>query len=135
MSVNAQGGSTVTVDLAEAAAEYAKYSGWPELKESIMGNKVRAAYLLAPMAMDLADAGVPVRIVALGHRSGAVIMVKKDAPIKSAKDLRGKRVAIPSRFAVDHLFLRKMLAADGMSPKDVQMIEMPPPDMPAALYA
>src|SRR5262249_12511299 len=50
-------------------------------------------------------------------------------------DLKGKRIAIPSRFAVDFLFLRKMLSREGMSPKDVQIVEMPPPDMPAALYA
>lgn len=37
-----------------------------------MSRKVKPAYLLAPMAMDLADNGVPVKIVALGHRSGAV---------------------------------------------------------------
>jgi NitT/TauT family transport system substrate-binding protein len=135
MSRDPKGGTTVTVDLAEAVAEYAKYSGWPELKESIMGNRVKAAYLLAPMAMDLADSGVPVKIVALGHRSGAVIMVGKDAPVKSMKDLKGQRVAIPSRFAVDHLFVRRMLKDEGMTPKDIQMVEMAPPDMPAALYA
>jgi NitT/TauT family transport system substrate-binding protein len=36
---------------------------------------------------------------------------------------------------VDFLFLRKMLAQENMSPSDVQIVEMPPPDMPAALYA
>lgn len=135
MKRDPKGGTVVTVDLAEAAAEYAKYSGWPELKESIMGRKIQAAYLLAPMAMDLADSGVPVKIVALGHRSGAVIMVKKDDAAKSMKDLRGKRVAIPSRFAVDNLFVRRMLKEEGMTVKDVQLVEMAPPDMPSALYA
>jgi NitT/TauT family transport system substrate-binding protein len=28
-----------------------------------------------------------------------------------------------------------MLAREGMTPKDIQIVEMPPPDMPAALYA
>jgi NitT/TauT family transport system substrate-binding protein len=28
-----------------------------------------------------------------------------------------------------------MLAREGMTPKDVEIVEMPPPDMPAALYA
>ena len=135
MKRDPKGGTTVTVDIAEAAAEYAKYSGWPELKESLIGAKLKAAYLLAPMAMELADSGVPVKVVALGHRSGAVIMVRKDAPIKSMQDLRGKRIAIPSRFAVDHLFVRRMLRDEGMSPKDVQLVEMAPPDMPSALYA
>ncbi|HEU4843156.1 MAG TPA: ABC transporter substrate-binding protein, partial [Burkholderiaceae bacterium] len=115
--------------------EYAKYSGWAEIKESLMTGRIQAAYMLAPLVMDLADHRIPLKIVSLGHRSGAVIMVRTDSANKTFKDLRGKRIAIPSRFAVDFLFLRKMLAREGMSPKDIQIIEMPPPDMPAALYA
>jgi len=115
--------------------EYSKYSGWPEIKESLMTGRIQAAYMLAPLVMDLADRKIPLKIVSLGHRSGAVIMVRTDSPYKRFADLKGKRIAIPSRFAVDFLFLRKMLARENMTPKDVQIIEMAPPDMPAALYA
>jgi len=115
--------------------EYSKYNGWPEIKESLMTGRIQAAYMLAPLVMDLADRKIPVKIVSLGHRSGAVIMVRTDSPYQHFKQLAGKRVAIPSRFAVDFLFLRKMLAREGMTPKDIEIVEMPPPDMPAALYA
>ena len=117
------------------AFQYSKYNGWPELKESLIANRIQAAYMLAPLVMDLAESKIPVKIVSLGHRSGAVIMVRTDSPYKSFRQLAGKRIAIPSRFAVDFLFLRKMLAREGMTAKDIQIIEMPPPDMPAALYA
>ena len=115
--------------------EYSKYNGWPEIKESLMTGRIQAAYMLAPLVMDLADKKIPVKIVSLGHRSGAVIMVRTDSPYKTFKELTGKRIAIPSRFAVDFLFLRKMLKQEGMTPKDIEIVEMPPPDMPAALYA
>jgi NitT/TauT family transport system substrate-binding protein len=115
--------------------EYQKFSGWPEIKESLMTGRIQAAYMLAPLVMDLADKKVPVKIVSLGHRSGAVIMVRTDSAVQRFAQLKGKRVAIPSRFAVDYLFLRKMLAREGMTPADLQIVEMPPPDMPAALYA
>ena len=126
---NARTGTT------QQAFEYSKYSGWPEIKESLMTGRIQAAYMLAPLVMDLTDKRIPLKIVSLGHRSGAVIMVRTDSANRSFKDLKGKRIAIPSRFAVDFLFLRKMLAREGMTPKDVKVIEMPPPDMPAALYA
>ena len=116
------------------AFEYSKYSGWPELKESLMSGDLQAAYMLAPLVMDLADKRIPVKIVSIGHRSGAVIMVRTDSPYQHFRDLAGKRIAIPSRFAVDFLFLRKMLAQEGMTPKDVEIVEMAPADMPAALY-
>ncbi len=117
------------------AYEYSKYSGWPEIKESLMAGRIQAAYMLAPLVMDLADKKIPMKIVSLGHRSGAVIMVRTESPYQHFRELTGKRIAIPSRFAVDFLFLRKMLAQEGMTPKDIQIVEMPPPDMPAALYA
>ena len=113
---------------------YSKYNGWPEVKESLMSGRLQAAFMLAPLVMDLADKKIPIKIVSLGHRSGAVIMVRTDSPYHRFRDLARKRIAIPSRFAVDFLFLRKMLAAENMSPKDVEVVEMAPADMPAALY-
>ncbi len=114
---------------------YSKFNGWPEIKESLMTGRIQAAYMLAPLVMDLAAKKVPIKIVSLGHRSGAVIMVRTDSSYRKFKDLTGKRVAIPSRFAVDFLFLRRMLKQEGMSHQELELVEMPPPDMPAALYA
>lgn len=127
-SLQASGGKGVSFT-------YSKYSGWPEIKESLMAGRIQAAYMLAPLVMDLADKKIPVKIVSLGHRSGAVIMVRTDSPYQAFRQLAGKRIAIPSRFAVDFLFLRKMLLREGMTPADIEIVEMPPPDMPAALYA
>ncbi len=115
--------------------QFSKFNGWPEIKESLMTGRIQAGYMLAPLVMDLADRGIPVKIVSLGHRSGAVIMVKTDSPYQQFRQLAGKRIAIPSRFAVDFLFLRKMLARESMTPADIEIVEMAPPDMPAALYA
>src|ERR1700741_4707628 len=100
-----------------------------------MAGRIQAAYMLAPLVMHLADRKIPVKIVSLGHRSGAVIMVRTDSPYQHFRQLTGKRVAIPSRFAVDFLFLRRMLAQEEMRVEEIEIVEMPPPDMPAALYA
>ena len=127
--------STALGGESQAPFEYGKYNGWPEIKESLMAGRIQAAYMLAPLVMDLADRKIPVKIVSLGHRSGAVIMVRTDSPYRRFRELTGKRIAVPSRFAVDYLFLRKMLAQEGMAMKDIQLVEMAPPDMPAALYA
>src|ERR1051325_2602825 len=83
--------------------EYSKYNGWPEIKESLMAGRIQAAYMLAPLVMDLADRGIPIKIVSVGHRSGAVIMVRNASPYQNFRQLAGRRVAVPSRFAVDYL--------------------------------
>src|SRR6185503_19737450 len=100
-----------------------------------MTGRIQAGYMLAPLVMDLADKRIPVKIVSLGHRSGAVIMVRTESPYQHFRQLAGKRIAIPSRFAVDFLFLRRMLAQENMRVEQIEIIGMPPPDMPAALYA
>jgi NitT/TauT family transport system substrate-binding protein len=94
---------------------YQKFSGWPEVKESLMSGDLQAAYMLAPLVMDLADKKVPVKIVSIGHRSGAVIMVRTDSAYHDFRSLTGKRVAIHSRLAVELLFMRKMHNEDGMT--------------------
>ncbi|GGX89851.1 nitrate ABC transporter substrate-binding protein [Massilia dura] len=131
----ARSNANARLGLGPAPFAYHKFSGWPEIKESLMTGRIQAAYMLAPLVMDLVDSRIPMKIVSLGHRSGAVIMVRTDSAFRNFRDLRGKSVAVPSRFAVDYLFLRKMLARENMVLKDIQVIEMAPPDMPAALYA
>jgi NitT/TauT family transport system substrate-binding protein len=116
-------------------AQFVRYNGWPELKEAFIAGQVKAAMMLAPMAMDLADKGIPARIVALGHRSGAVIMVRQGSAYHTFADLKGKRIAIPSRFAVDHIFVRRLMKEHGLQTGDVTLVEIAPPDMPAALLA
>jgi NitT/TauT family transport system substrate-binding protein len=58
-----------------------------------------------------------------------------DSKARNLGDLRGKRIAIPSRFAVDNIFVHRLMKKYGMTDADVTLMEMAPPDMPAALYA
>ncbi len=112
-----------------------RFNAFPEIKESLISGYLPATFMLAPMAMALREQGVPLKIVYLGHRDGTALMVQKGSSIWSVRDLKGKRVAVPNRFSNQYLLLLKALAAEGMSLKDVEMVEMPPPDMPASLYS
>jgi NitT/TauT family transport system substrate-binding protein len=112
-----------------------RFSGWPELKEAFLSRHTDATFILAPMAMKLREEGVPLKIVYLGHRDGSAVMVQKDSAIYSTKDLRGKRVAVPNRFSNQRLLIFRALRDAGMTIDDITLVEMPPPDMPAALYA
>jgi len=91
--------------------------------------------MVAPMAIALRAQGVPIKIVYLGHRYGSAVVVQKDGPIHSVKDLRGRIIAIPSRFSDERLIVFKALKQNGMTGSDVKMIEMAPPDVAGALAA
>jgi NitT/TauT family transport system substrate-binding protein len=119
----------------ESIFDPVRFNGWPELKEAYLSGYTPATFILAPMAMALREQGVPIKIVYLGHRDGSAVMVHKDSQIYRMEDLRGKRIAVPNRFSNQRLLIFRALKNAGMTPKDVDLVEMPPPDMPAALYA
>src|SRR3954447_15405949 len=47
--------------VARANFAYRRYSGWPEVKESLLSGQVNAASMLAPLVMDLVTKDVPVK--------------------------------------------------------------------------
>ena len=111
------------------------FQGFPEIKEALISNTMQAGFMVAPMAMALWSQGVPIKIVYLGHRYGSAFVVRKNGPIKTFPDLRGRVVAIPTRFSDERLIVFRALKKYGMSAKDIRMVEMPPPDVAGALAA
>ncbi len=112
-----------------------RFSGFAELKEMFLGRpeEMPATFILAPMAIALREQGVKIKIVHLGHRDGTAVVVHKDSNIFHPADLRGKTIAIPGRYANQKLILYRELKKVGLTFNDVTILEMPPPDMPAAL--
>ncbi len=89
--------------------------------------------MVAPMAIALRSQGVPIKIVYLGHRYGSAVVVRRDGPIHSVRDLVGKTIAIPSRFADETLIVVRALHQNGLPRSAVHMVEMAPPDVAGAL--
>jgi NitT/TauT family transport system substrate-binding protein len=96
---------------------------------------VQAAFIVAPMALALKAQGVPIKVVYLGHRYGSAVVVRKDGPIKTFADMRGKTIAIPSRFSDERLLLFRAMKIWGIHPSEIKMLEMAPPDVSGALAA
>jgi NitT/TauT family transport system substrate-binding protein len=111
------------------------FQGFPEIKEALLSNKMQAGFMVAPMAIALRAQGVPIKIVYLGHRYGSAVVVQKDGPVRTFEGLRGKTVAIPSRFSDERLILFRAMKKHGMKAGDIKMVEMAPPDVAGALAA
>jgi NitT/TauT family transport system substrate-binding protein len=111
------------------------FQGFPEIKEALISGRVQAAFIVAPMAIALVAQGVPIKVVYLGHRYGSAVVVRKDGPVSTVKDLRGRTVAIPSRFSDERLLLFRAMKIWGLKPGDLKMVEMAPPDVAGALAA
>lgn len=110
-----------------------KFTDWPTVKEALIAKEIGGAFILAPMAMQLAADGVPIKIVHLGHRDGTAIVVRVDSGIRDFADLRGKVIAIPSRYANQNILMHRMMKTWGMGFDSMELREVPPPEHPTAL--
>jgi NitT/TauT family transport system substrate-binding protein len=110
-----------------------KFTDWATVKEALIAKDIGGVFILAPMAMQLAADEIPIKVVYLGHRDGTGIVVGNDSGIRDFEDLRGKTVAIPSRYSNQNVLMHKMMRERGMSFDSIKLIEVPPPDHPASL--
>ncbi|MFJ5058664.1 ABC transporter substrate-binding protein [Streptomyces nigra] len=84
--------------------------------------------------------GVPVKAVANGIASTGepgedfgALMVKKGSPLKSPKELEGKKVAINTLKNINETAVRASVRSAGGDPDEVEFVELPFDQMPAAL--
>ncbi|MCE9573418.1 MAG: ABC transporter substrate-binding protein [Deltaproteobacteria bacterium] len=110
-----------------------RFPDFPTVAEALKARKIDATFILAPLAMSLVEQGVPIKIVYLGHRDGSTVIVAKDSPAKSIRDLAGKKFARPSKYSNQYLVITKLMEDAGMRPDEINFVDMPPPEMPSAL--
>jgi NitT/TauT family transport system substrate-binding protein len=111
--------------------ELVKFGSWPELLDALNSGHVDGASVLIELAMKARSQGIGLKAVALGHRDGNAVIVAND--INSVADLKGKKFAIPHRLSSHNILLNEMLTTNGMTIKDVEVVELPPAEMPSAL--
>lgn len=111
--------------------ELVKFGSWPELIDALNTGKIDGASMLIQLAIKSKEQGIDLKAVALGHRDGNVIVVSPE--INKVEDLKGKSFAIPNRFSTHNVLLYQMLKNNGVKYDEVDVIELPPAEMPAAL--
>ncbi|MGA2600969.1 MAG: ABC transporter substrate-binding protein, partial [Bryobacteraceae bacterium] len=111
------------------------FQGFPEIKEALISDRMQAAFIVAPLAIALRAQGVPIKVVYLGHRYGSAVVVRKNGPIKTFADMRGRTIAIPSRYSDERLLVFRAMKVWGIKPGEIKMVEMAPPDVAGALAA
>ncbi|MBN2984099.1 MULTISPECIES: ABC transporter substrate-binding protein [Cohnella] len=108
-----------------------KFGSWPELMDALNTGNIDGASVLVELAMLAKDQGIDLKAVALGHKDGNVVVASPD--IRSAADLKGKSFAIPHEYSTHNILLYQTLKKAGLTFEDVQVVELPPAEMPAAL--
>lgn len=115
----------------EYELEMVKFSSWPDLMDALNTGRIDGASVLVELAMKAKEKGIDIKALALGHKDGNVVISSED--INSAADLKGETFAIPHTYSSHNILLYEMLKKEGLSLDDVNIVEMAPPEMPAAL--
>lgn len=131
----------VTVDKLESGKETLQhltlqthpYRGWNPLAEDLRSGALDGAFILAPLAMELYHAGVPIRLILQGHKAGSTLIKSKRANIQTLQDFRGKALLIPHYLSAHHLLFDKLLRDSGLevgAGKDIIFDVVAPSDIP-----
>jgi len=121
--------------------EVVKTAGWAVVRDKTINKEYDAAHMLSPMpiaiSMGLGSTAVPFATVAIENNNGqAICLATKHKDKRDPKDWKGFKFASPFDFSMHNYLLRYYLAEHGLDPdKDVQIRNVPPPEMVANLRA
>ncbi len=70
--------------------------------------------------------GIPVHYVATIYRDfPSIVFAKASSGIKSAADLKGRKIGIPGRYGSSWIMLQALLGSANLTPNDVTIVEYP----------
>jgi chemotaxis signal transduction protein/ABC-type nitrate/sulfonate/bicarbonate transport system substrate-binding protein/DNA-binding response OmpR family regulator len=115
--------------------------GWNPVQQALESGEVDAAFVLAPIAMDLFGFGVPIKMVLLAHKNGSICVRKKTGSKMSLQEsFRNKCFYIPHAMSIHHMLSHMFLREIGLNPGvqgkskvDVSFEVVPPIKMPEML--
>ncbi|WP_019008058.1 ABC transporter substrate-binding protein [Deinococcus aquatilis] len=109
------------------------------LTEAFAAGQIDIAYVGPGPAINAAGRGMPIQFLSGASEAGAVLVARKDSPIKSYKDLSGKNVAVPSLGNTQDISLRHILNENALKSKTdggtVLITPIAPADIAAAFAA
>lgn len=91
---------------------------WNLVQDALEKGKVDAACILAPIAMDLFNYGVPIRLVLFAHRNGSIMVRNKAVEYRKPYQqfFKHKMFFIPHRMSIHNMLAFKYFSEMGLKP-------------------
>ncbi len=124
-----------TRDSGSVRFEALKFSSFAEMGEALRNGQIQAAFIIAPLSIVLHQQGADVRIVYIGNRHESTLVFRRGLDVKDFADLAGKSIAVPMRYSGHNISARQLAEKFGLKGKNLNIVEMNPPDMASALAA
>ena len=114
--------------------------GGAALIPSLISGDAQFAFVGVIPAITAVAKNVPIKIVTSSDDAAATeqkdwqtLVVPKGSPIKSIEDLPGKTIAVNALRGLAEVVISRSLEKHGVDYRDVKLLEVPFPEMPAAL--
>jgi len=108
-----------------------------DVMQAIIAGELDVGTTASEAAISGRASGAPIIVVAGFAKGGARLVARSDVPIKSVKDLKGKKVGVTRGGIQEVLMMAELqkagLTADSNPGKDVQLIYLPFADLNQAL--
>ncbi len=122
----------VTRDGSGIRFEAIKFASFAEMAEALRNDEIQAAFIIAPLSIVLRQQGLDAKIIYIGNRHESTLVVKKDLKADRLSDLIGKTLAVPMRYSGHNISIMDLMEKQGLV-KQINVVEMNPPDMASAL--
>ena len=111
-----------------------------EIVTAMVSGDLQFAFLGFVPMMAAVSKDLPLKVIASSDAGAekaedewTVIMVGKDSPIRAVEDLAGKTIAVNALKGVGEVAVKAALEKRGVDPGSIELLEVPFPEMPAAL--
>lgn len=111
-----------------------------EIVTAMVSGDLQFAFLGYVPASSARAQGLPLKLIAnadngaeTAKKEWTQLMVGKDSPIRDVKDLAGKSIAVNALKGVGEVVIKAALDKQGVDPNSIKLLEVPFPEMPAAL--
>jgi len=114
--------------------KYNLFLAGPPMIEALAGGRIDLVQTGDMPPVSGRAAGIDIKVIANSGFDPAhnAVLVAPNSSLKTPKDLKGKKVALPVGSSAHH-FLYLLLAKNGLKPGDVHLVNLPGPDLANAL--
>jgi NitT/TauT family transport system substrate-binding protein len=122
--------------------EHQVMQGGAEVTAAVVSGDVDFGFSATEPLIVAKSKNLPVEIVTQGNQAAATeaeawdgLLVPKDSAVRDPQDLEGKTIAVNALKSMPELCVRAVLDSQGVDVSKLKFVEVPFPEMPAALDA
>ena len=86
-------------------------NSWDQVIDALYDNSINAAFIPAPIAMNLFASGFEIRLLMFTHRSGSAIVKNINTDTNQISDFKNKTILVPSELSIQNMLVHRFFSS------------------------